>query len=270
MIVSKDFLIENGMLKKYKGKNSDVVIPSGVTCIAPKVFSGKDITSITIPSSVNNVGKEAFIGCNSLLKVNFLGTIDEWAQIEFADATSNPATQAGNLYINDALVTEVVLTSTPKIAAYAFEKFKALTKVTIPDSVSSIESSAFSWCGSLRNVIMPNSITSIGNYAFSWCGSLNRIELSNCLKHIGWCAFEGCGSLIRIVIPKSVTAIGRSAFESSAIKDITFKDSDNWYRTWNFSMWDNKTYGTKTDLSYPENNAELFKFDKSNNYWFKK
>ena len=247
MIVSKDFLIENGMLKKYKGKNSDVVIPSGVTCIAPKVFSGKDITSITIPSSVNNVGKEAFIGCNSLLKVNFLGTIDEWAQIEFADATSNPATQAGNLYINDALVTEVVLTSTPKIAAYAFEKFKALTKVTIPDSVSSIESSAFSWCGSLRNVIMPNSITSIGNYAFSWCGSL-----------------------IRIVIPKSVTAIGRSAFESSAIKDITFEDSDNWYRTWNFSMWDNKTYGTKTDLSYPENNAELFKFDKSNNYWFKK
>lgn len=270
MIVSKDFLIENGVLKKYKGKNSDVVIPSGVTCIAPKVFSGKDITSITIPSSVNNVGKEAFIGCSSLIKVNFLGTIDEWAQIEFADATSNPATQAGNLYINDALVTEVVLTSTPKIAAYAFEKFKALTKVIIPDSVSSIESSAFSWCGLLRNVIMPNSITSIGNYAFSWCGSLNKIELSNCLKHIGWCAFEGCGSLIRIVIPKSVTAIGRSAFESSAIKDITFEDSDNWYRTWNFSMWDNKTYGTKTDLSYPENNAELFKFDKSDNYWFKK
>lgn len=265
-----DFLIENGVLKKYKGKNSDVVIPSGVTCIAPKVFSSKDITSITIPSGVRNIGKEAFIGCNSLTKVNFLGTIDEWAQIEFADATSNPATEAGNLYINDILVTEVVLTSAPKIAAYAFKNFKALTKVTIPDSVTNIESSAFSWCGSLKSVIMPNSITSIGNYAFSWCGSLNKIQLSNCLTSIGWGAFEGCGSLNRVVIPKSVTTIGRSVFEESAIKSITFEDSANWYRTWNFSMWDNKTYGTKTDLSYPENNAELFKFDKRDFYWFKK
>ena len=64
-----DFLIENGVLKKYKGKNTDVVIPSGVICIAPKVFSGKDITSITIPNSVNNVGKEAFIGCISKLNL---------------------------------------------------------------------------------------------------------------------------------------------------------------------------------------------------------
>ena len=34
----KDFVVKNGVLKKYTGKDAEVVIPDGVTCIGDKVF----------------------------------------------------------------------------------------------------------------------------------------------------------------------------------------------------------------------------------------
>ena len=151
----------------------------------------------------------------------------------------------------------------------AFSKSKIIS-VILPDSITTIEGDAFSWCSSLINVVMSNNVKKIGNYAFLFCRALTTINLSKNLTKIGYDVFFGCESLNNIVIPKSVKIIGRRLFEESAIKTITFEDYDNWYRTWNYSMWVNQTYGKKTDLSDPNKNAELFKFDKKEFYWFKK
>ena len=43
-----DFVIENGMLKKYTGSLLDVVIPDGVSVIGEKVFASKGIPVDTI------------------------------------------------------------------------------------------------------------------------------------------------------------------------------------------------------------------------------
>ena len=67
----KDFVIEDGVLRKYVGPGGDVVIPDGVTDIGVEAFSTcENLTSITMSDSVKEIWKYAFYGCSSLLNVN--------------------------------------------------------------------------------------------------------------------------------------------------------------------------------------------------------
>ncbi len=64
------FEIENGVLKKYKGKGGKVVIPTGVKTIRCGAFDDSSgLTSIEIPSSVNDIEKGAFNNCRNLKSV---------------------------------------------------------------------------------------------------------------------------------------------------------------------------------------------------------
>ena len=67
---ASDFIIENGVLIKYNGKDSVVTIPAGVTEIGAEAFAGKKkITEITVPGAVTKIGNNAFKGCSTLVKV---------------------------------------------------------------------------------------------------------------------------------------------------------------------------------------------------------
>ena len=56
-----DFVIENGVLKKYKGPGGDAVIPDGVTSIGKSAFSAcRSLTGVMIPDSVTEIGDMLF------------------------------------------------------------------------------------------------------------------------------------------------------------------------------------------------------------------
>ena len=51
------FEIENGVLKKYKGKDSCDVIPDGVTSIGDDAFKWcPNLNSITLPDGLKSIG----------------------------------------------------------------------------------------------------------------------------------------------------------------------------------------------------------------------
>ncbi len=54
--------------------------------IERNAFNGcTNLTDIDIPASVTTIEENAFRNCNKLTDVNFLGTTDQWAQIQFED-----------------------------------------------------------------------------------------------------------------------------------------------------------------------------------------
>ena len=203
---------------------------SQLSSIEDEAFYGcSSLTSIEIPDSVTTIGADAFLGCHSLTNVYYTGDIAGWCGISFVNVYANPMVYADNLYIDGKLVKGelVIPDEVTSIPAYAF-RGQAITRITIPDSVTTIGSSAFYNCDSLTSVTIGDSVTTIGGNAFQACDSLTSVTFgeNSQLTTIGSDAFQACVSLTSIVIPDSVTTIGDSAFYyCTRLTSITLPDS---------------------------------------------
>lgn len=80
---ASDFIIENGVLKKYVGPGGDVMIPEGVTEIGVGAFNlCRRLSSVVIPDTVKTIGLQAFRDCVGLKCITVPGSvtqIGEWA-----------------------------------------------------------------------------------------------------------------------------------------------------------------------------------------------
>ncbi len=87
---ASDFIIENGVLKKYVGPGGDVVIPEGVTEIGDNAFCmiesaqgfeycihNKILTGVSLPEGLRKIGESAFDNCVLLSKVVFPESLKE-------------------------------------------------------------------------------------------------------------------------------------------------------------------------------------------------
>lgn len=139
--------------------SGDVIIPKtvkyegvsyNVKSIGDHAFSGcKNMTSITIASSITYIGQDAFWSCDGLTAVH-ISDIAAWCKISYASDwphEGNPLYYAHKLYLNGEEVKDLI----------------------IPDGVTFIGANAFYSCESLTSVTLPNSVTGISTRAFGGC-----------------------------------------------------------------------------------------------------
>ena len=193
-------------------------IGDSVTTIGNYAFSNcSSLTSVTIPDSITSIGDFAFY-CNSLTSV-YITDIAAWCNISFSNALSNPLYDAENLYLNNELVTDLIIPdSVTSIGDYAFKNCSSLTSVTIPDNVTTIGDNAFDSCSGLTSLTIPDSVTTIGDSAFTSCYMLQEFkgkfasEDGRCLIQDGTLIAFAPAGLTEYAIPNSVTTIGNYAF----------------------------------------------------------
>ena len=138
-----DFVIEDGVLKEYKGKNKNVVIPDGVKKIGCVRWGESELdrpTSVFVPDSVVEIGDSAFEFCDELSNIN----IPESVKI---------------------------------IGNEAFWACNSLKEITLPDSLVEIGSDAFGCCFGFTSVRIPKSVKKIGTSPFIYCINLEKIEV---------------------------------------------------------------------------------------------
>lgn len=88
---------------------------------------------------------------------------------------------------------------------------KAITKITLPDTIDSIGEFAFFKCGSLTKIDLPKRLGEISKGMLDITG-LESIVIGGNVKKIGAVAFWGCRNLKSVRICEGVTEIGEGAF----------------------------------------------------------
>ncbi|MCI7426108.1 MAG: leucine-rich repeat protein, partial [Prevotella sp.] len=165
--------------KRYNKIKLKSIGLSNIEYIGKEAFMGcESLQDITIPSSATYIGDGAFSGCESLQSITIPNSVKSIGNRTF--------------YFCESLQSVTIPNSVTKIGDYAFWLCKSLQSVTIPNSVTSIGDGAFRWCFSLQSVTIPNSVTSIGDHAFEECYSLQSVTIPNSVRNIGNNAFRGC------------------------------------------------------------------------------
>lgn len=82
-------IVETSTNTLIQGCNN-TVIPEGITTIGTEAFFlCNDLKSIVVPKSVTYIGFDAFDGCDKLTDVYFLGSEEQWNDIDIAERNEN-------------------------------------------------------------------------------------------------------------------------------------------------------------------------------------
>lgn len=235
------------------------------------LYNKRNLKSVKIPASVLEIDDSAFY-MTALTDVFYNGTIEQWCTIDFSPSayvfyysnTSSDARYCNNFYINDKLVTNLVIPGTvKKIPASAFEGYLGLTSVTIQEGVIEICDSAF-YCPALKKVSIPNSLEKLGDNAlftsstivdqkFEYTKSNNGYYIGNSSNPYLVLILASAGSsqnpakyftvnsrtkfihsatsanavnkIVSVTIPEGIVSIGANAFYSQEISNINLPKS---------------------------------------------
>lgn len=188
-------------------------------------FDTTALTSVTLPNSVNSIGKGAFSADTALTSVHLgsgLVTIGESAFVganNLASLTVDPANtvysvEDGALYSKgDAGRTLVLYLPT-----------KTDTDVTVPGGTTAIADAAFANNSSLRRVVLPEGLTTIGYGAFDGDANLTDIVIPDSVTVAR--GLEGNG-LDTIELGSQVTELWMTPRETSTPRHIIVRGGNN-------------------------------------------
>lgn len=218
------------------GNNGYVLEDYCVTSIGSKAFYDcRNLYSIEIPSSITDIGENAFRGCSQLDYV-YISDLAAWCSIDF-NGVSNPLYEGAFLMLDGELVRDLVIPDGVKeIKKLAFHGCSQLYTVSIPSSVITIGREAFHGCKGLASITIPQTVTKIEMAAFVYCDLRFIVESEN----IYYDSRDNCNAIIETstntliagsgysIIPNTVTKIGDYAFAGSRSFDSGY-DSGSYY-----------------------------------------
>jgi len=184
-----------------------------VTEISKNAFAYcREITSVSIPATVQIIGANAFDTCISLTSVSMGNGIKAIPFMAFNGCSS----------LQEVTVPE----GTERLENGAFNSCSNLTAIHLPQSLLSIGNYVFEGCNKLTDIVIPDQVTELGGYAFYECKELSSVRLSDNITEICDWTFTRCYKLKDINIPKNLQRLGDHAlFWCSSIEELTFPRS---------------------------------------------
>lgn len=219
---------------KYQGRDYTV------TAIGVGAFySCKELKSVSMPASIENIGDYAFARCEALTTVGTLPVnlakigpkafiyTPELSGISVAEGNTHFAVDQDILYALDdnggkeSVVICAAKTTGDKTIAEgvttieyaAFAKCEQVSGIAMPSTLTTIGEYAFDGCTRIYQLTIPDNVTSIGAQAFYQCNYMTDLKLPANLQSVEEGTFMFCRSLTSLDLPASVASIGKYAFE---------------------------------------------------------
>lgn len=221
IVFDEDSAITTISQKAFYSTNSklkSLVIPSSVTTIGKKAFSGySKLEGISIPENVTKIGDFAFEGCgiktvsvNSLLIGECGDNIFKGCKINSVEFNPAMTVVPKNLFSNAGFENaEIYIPIKVKsIGEGAFKNAVSLNAVYfMGTAINTIDKEAFMG-STIKTMAIPSSVKTIGESAFAECNNLETITIPEGVKKIESYAFKDCVSLNKVYLPKSVYKMG--------------------------------------------------------------
>ena len=156
--------LENDIEQNKYFKTEDyglITFTNDVSNLENEIFSNnKNLISMKIPYTCENIGERAFQNCENLKEINFMENLSE----------------SETAYTGEYDQTKITKQKLTTIQEYAFQNCKSLTSFEIPNGVTEIGIGAFQNCESLTSFEIPNSVTEIGSGAFEGCVNIEQFK----------------------------------------------------------------------------------------------
>lgn len=240
-----------GLNNGYEG---DVVIPetitvNGVSYEVTSAFEGTfsnstKLTSVSLPSTLTDLGSTPFSSCNKLLSINVSPDNPTYSSVDGVlynktqttliscpggktahfEVPSGVTEIANSAFYGCSKLTSVHIPSTvQRLGVNAFRACILMTEVNIPDGITELENGVFRGCSSLKEIVVPSSVTKLGDYAFYYCQSLTNLQLTGPVTSIGSYGLSSCVKLTTIDLPSTLESLGERVFESdSKLESVSF------------------------------------------------
>lgn len=204
----------------------DLVLPERTSYIGYRSFEGVTLGSVTIPATVTEIAKYAFIK-SSIPNIIFA----EHSQLRTIGAKA---------FQESAIVEIVIPASVTTIDNYAFYSAKSLVRFTVEDN------SNLTWLGEYA-------LASAWSYAYPSKLAYVSFGANSKLTYFDEYLFRNTASLAEIVIPASIEEIGENAFEGSGVKTITFEEGSKLH-----IIYKNAFMETQLEsFSFPDTDREI-------------
>lgn len=216
-----------------------ITMPSSLTEIGASAFKNlASLKSVTNMAGLTEIGDSAFEGCSSLKTFSGANAVKEVGDKAFLDCSSLSA------FPDSPALTEIGIS--------AFENCKSLTAFSFPAAITSngiktrafagsgirnvsinenakldtIPASAFENCDKLTGVSLGSGVTTLNDSAFAGCSSLTSISMSDNVSNIGNLCFEGCESLRSFNFPANLSKLGKSVLKDcTSLSEVNFNIS---------------------------------------------
>lgn len=216
--------------ESYKGESYQIRANAFYGC--------RGVVSVVIPAKVTKIDTGAFTGCRIAEVVNKSSlTITKGATTNGSVAYKAVTVHSGELKYNE--VEEFGFVKGDDNVNYLVKYLDSQGQETInlpasyQNGTYAIGESAFDSYRNLVEIYIPDNVTAIGKSAFLNCTSLRTVHINDTsnLTKIGETAFSGCSLLTGLIIPAKVTAIGASAFyDCQSLNSVDFKSYSGWKR----------------------------------------
>lgn len=236
---------EECIIIEYDGKEKDVVIPSTmpyspqplvVTGLKSMLFQNMDITSVSLPDTLTDIGQNAFSGCTQLQEVTIPDSVEFLGFGAFLNCTGlkkihfgGGLTSTGSqVMMNCSALEEATFAQgSTYIGTRFFRGCTALKKLVLADSITSVGTEAFKECVNLEEVVIGDGIQNLDAFTFNLATSeepdkvntaLKKISIGGGVRKVPAKMFANCTSLKDVTLSEGLEEIDDRAFENCALE----------------------------------------------------